>query len=98
MPERVPSEWTKVRRSGERLGNLGRPIEPEDPEPVIGVRGVPRPGRRPARFGGSTRQDRTSLPIGALTDLHRMPLARGDWIGLGIADQQEPAAAATSEA
>lgn len=36
--------------------------------------------------------------LGALTDLHRMLLARGDWIGLGIADQQKPAPAGTGEA
>jgi hypothetical protein len=34
----------------------------------------------------------------ALTDLHQMLLAQGDWIPLGTADEQKPAAAGTVEA
>ena len=34
----------------------------------------------------------------ALADLHQMLLAQGDWIPLGTADEQKPAAAGTVEA
>jgi len=70
----------------------------EDATRDVGVRGLPG---RSTRSGGAHRpggEDRGPLSAAGLDDLHRMLEQHGDWMPLGSADEQKPAAEGTVEA
>lgn len=70
----------------------------EDAERDVGVSGV---SRRNARSAGACRRSgKTELRyhLRCLNDLHSMLKSHGDWMPLGSADEQKPAAEGTVEA
>ena len=80
-------------------GTARRPWVLDDAERRFGVHRVPRRDRS-TRRRSSCRSARPQLRyhLRCLDDLHAMLVERGDWVPLGNADEQKPAAEGTVEA
>ena len=82
----------------DRQRHEGRSVAAPHAARQLGVHHVPGrgSGSTGARLPG--RLDAVALPLRAIDDLHAMLKAHGDWMPLGGADEQKPAAEGTVEA
>lgn len=68
------------------------------PARVLGVHDVPRRDRRPAGARGQVGSTRLTYQLRAVEDLHAWLREQDDWVPLGAADENKPAADGAVEA
>ena len=73
-------------------------MDPENSTGHVGVLDVQGQRRRPACAGVPGRLHHPQIPPQAVEDLHAWLAAQEDWVPLGAADEQKPAADGTVEA